>query len=506
MKNNKIAVKLFLITSVVFVIFISVTLIFQIMFFEKYYISKKLSNFQNDLKNLSNTMSTQIINQNVAMEKFKKFDDDNNSKTVIVNITQFNYHMINGTMQSDLGYIFYAFDKKINSTVLPLLIREWAITARSPYHDYILKGKNIMIKRKTINNVNYIIGAAPIVRGGSVNNVIFSMVSLQPVGDAVKTMREFYIYIYIFALILILVLSYIYSVMIAKPLVRLKRTASKMTELDFTTKYEVKSNDEIGELGNILNFLSEKLDKTLGELRDSNEKLKEDIEKERQLEIMRKEFVAGVSHELKTPLTLIGGYAEALKDNIVDQKDKDFFVDVILDESKKMGFLVKDMLDLSQLETGNLKMNFEEFDIADLLNFVLMKFSKNISDKKIRLEKNFCSESVMVKGDVMRIEQVLMNLISNAMRHVPGGGIIKIEISKENEKSVVSIENEGDKIPQDEIEKIWERFYKIDKSRSREAEGTGIGLSIVKNILLLHKSTFGVFNTDNGVKFYFTLE
>lgn len=505
MKNHKISFKLFLITSAVFIFFISVTLVLQILFFQKYYISKKVDSFEKDINNLSTVLSSTSINENTVSEKFQKFDNDNNSKSVIFNIAKFDSHLMFGTLQSDFGYI-YTYDKKVNSSIIPLLIREWLSINQSQYHDYIVKNKKTYIHQKVIGNTNFIIGIAPIVRNNTVDNVIFSQVSLQPVGDAVKTMKEFYIYIYIFALLLIFVLSSIYSMMISKPLVKLKKTASKMTELDFTAKCEINSNDEIGELGGVLNFLSEKLDKTLSELKDSNEKLKEDIEKERQLEIMRKEFVAGVSHELKTPITLIGGYAEALKDNIVEAKDKDFFVDVILDESNKMDYLIKDMLDLSQLETGNLKMNFEEFNISDLLNFVLKKFSRNIADKNLKIETNICRSFAIVNGDVIRIEQVLINLISNAMRYVPDGGVIKLTIENNGEEFVTSVENEGQHIPEDELDKIWERFYKIDKSRTRETEGTGIGLSIVKNILHLHKSTFGVVNTDLGVKFYFSLK
>lgn len=506
MRNNKIAVKLFLVTSVVFVLFISVTLVFQILFFQKYYISKKIDNFTENLKSFSSTISTETLNQEIATEKFKKFDASNNSLSAILNITQFNYHMTNGTLQLDQQYMLYAFDKKVNSSIIPLLIKEWINTSQSKYHNYIFKDKKTLIYQKTLEDTNYIVGVSPIVKNGKVDNIIFSLVSLQPVGDAVDTLRSFYVYIYIFAIVLIFILSMLYSIMISKPLVKLKKTASKMTELDFTTVCDVKSKDEIGELGGILNFLSEKLGKTLGELKDSNEKLKADIEKERQLEIMRKEFVAGVSHELKTPLTLISGYAEALKDDIVEAKDKEFFVDVILDESRKMDYLIKDMLDLSQLETGNLMMNFEEFNICDVLNFVLKKFSINVMEKNVVLETMLCDNCTLVTGDINRIEQVLVNLISNAMKYVSSGGVIKVIIEKIGEELIISVENEGQHIPEEEFEKIWERFYKIDKSRNREALGTGIGLSIVKNILLLHESNFGAINTELGVKFYFSLK
>lgn len=508
MKNNRIALKLFLITSVVFILFITATIIFQNLFFEKYYVRKKYNNFTNSLKSLSDSLSKSKLDKDTASSKFRKFDDENNSKSIIINVEQYYYHLANGTIVSDLGgYAFFTLDKKANETTILQLIKEWFYASRSQTeHDDVINNKKILIKTRNINNTDYIIGIAPIIKNNTVGNIVISMASLQPVGDAVNTMKEFYIYIYVIAVLLILILSFLYSIMISKPLVKLKNAAFKMTELDFSTKCDVSSRDEIGELGGILNFLSEKLDKTLGELKTSNDKLKEDIEKERQLEIMRKEFVTAVSHELKTPITLIGGYAEALKDNIGTPEDNDFFVDIIMDEANKMDFLIKDMLDLSQLESGAYKMNFEKFNIVDLTEFVIKKFSRKIKERQIRFEINKDNSCVIVSGDIHRIEQVLVNLISNAIRHVEEAGIIKIEIKNYDNRYVISVENQGKHIDPEEQEKIWQRFYKIDKSRNREDEGTGIGLSIVKNILTQHNSNFGVENTELGVKFYFTLE
>ena len=506
MKRSRIAIKLFIITSIVFILFISITLIFQVMFFEKYYINKKLNNFTTGFEKLSNTINKGKLEQQPIFNSLAKFDEQNSSRSVILNDTLFSDSLFNKTLKANLGYIFFPFNKDSSEAIINVITKEWIDVSGSQFHDYIVKGGKKLIYKKKINDINYIIGVSPIIQNGNTNNVIFSMVSLQPVGDAVNTIKEFYVYIYVLALALIIILSYLYSLMISKPLVNLRKTASRMTELDFTAECEIKSNDEIGELAGILNFLSQKLDKTLTQLKTTNEKLMEDIEKERQLEIMRKEFVAGVSHELKTPITLISGYAEALKDDIVATSDRDFFVDVIIDESRKMDYLIKDMLDLSQLETGNLKMSFEKFDIVELLNFVLRKFSKKMEEKSISVNTKVPDNYAVINGDILRIEQVLVNLISNAIRHVPMGGRIIFVIEKCGDSFLLSVENEGKHIPLDEIDKIWERFYKIDKSRSRDMEGTGIGLSIVKNILILHNSKFGVVNTKIGVKFSFTLD
>lgn len=506
MRNNKIATKLFFITAVVFILFITAMVLFQDLFFEDYYVAKKHQHFTSSIQKLSENFSKNKLDHDTARKYLRKFDEENDSKSVIINIERYYMSYMTGTLASNVDfYTLYTLDNKVNETTIDLIINEWVSASRTSSRDLVLKKHQMVFSNDNINNTNYIVGFAPIVKNNGVQNIVVSMASLQPVGDAVNATKEFYIYIYVFALVIILLLSLFYSIMISKPLVKLKNAASKMTELDFSVKCEVNSKDEIGELGLILNFLSEKLDKTLGELKASNDMLKKDIEKERQLEVMRKEFVTAVSHELKTPITLIGGYAEALKDHIGSAEDQDFFVDVILDESNKMDYLIKDMLDLSQLESGMLKLSIEEFNMVELIGFVLKKFSRKIIEKKIQIETHFPGDTVLVQGDVHRFEQVLVNLISNAIRHVNDEGRISLRIQQNPEGILVAVENEGEPIQEQEQQKIWQRFYKIDKSRNREMEGTGIGLSIVKNILEQHHCIYGVHNTQNGVEFYFVL-
>ena len=217
---------------------------------------------------------------------------------------------------------------------------------------------------------------------------------------------------------------------------------------------------------------------------------------------MRKEFVASVSHELKTPITLIDGYAVGLKDDVFEGKEKDFYLDVIIDEARKMGHLVTDMLDLSQLESGNFKLILQEFNLKELIIFTLKKYETLFTEKLVRIETSFI-DNVRVNADWGRIEQVLTNFITNALRHVNENGTINVRMVDKGEYISVEVENTGSHMPDDEMDKIWDKFYKLDKSRNRKLGGTGIGLSIVKNILTLHGYSYGVCNTADGVKFYF---
>ncbi|MDF2880387.1 MAG: integral rane sensor signal transduction histidine kinase [Clostridiaceae bacterium] len=279
-----------------------------------------------------------------------------------------------------------------------------------------------------------------------------------------------------------------------------------MTELNFTEKYSVESEDEIGELGKSINSLSQQLDMSINELKEKNQKLSEDIEKERKLDEMRKEFIANVSHELKTPISLIQGYSEGLKVNVVDsEEDKNFYCDVIISEAMKMNKLVKSLLNLSLIDSGNLKLDKTKFNISSLLESTINKFMPIFNEKQIKLYVN-AKEKVFVNADILWIEQVLVNYINNALNHVDNNLEIRINIENTNDKVRVKVFNTGKQIPEELCDKIWDSFYKVDKARTRAYGGTGLGLSIVAGIQKLHSNTYGVINMKNGVEFWFDLD
>ncbi|WMJ80401.1 HAMP domain-containing sensor histidine kinase [Clostridium sp. MB40-C1] len=328
---------------------------------------------------------------------------------------------------------------------------------------------------------------------------------LQPISEVISISKEYYLIIYAIAIIIIISTSFIYSKMISRPLLELNTVASKMSKLDFNAKCKIKSsNDELEALGNTLNFLSENLNTALTSLKVANEKLQQDINKERELENMRKEFVADVSHELKTPISLIKGYSEGIKDGIAKGKKKDNYLDIIIDECDKMNILVNEMLDLSKLEFGKIPLHIKAFHLDYLIEKVLSKHINLIQQKKIILEINML-KNIPVFGDEFRIEGVITNFLTNAISHTSENHIIKITMSKLSNEVMVEFENQGKHISNRYLPRIWEKFYRIEKSRDKKLGGTGLGLAICKNILSLHKSHFGVENTQTGVKFFFTL-
>lgn len=499
MKRNSISFKLFIVTVAFFIIFISATMLIQSLFFEKFYTQHKTKTLEHNVDRFKALYQASGRNVEGMLDTIKEFQDSNNAQVAIINKNKiFDYTFVSGS-------IFGKGDPS-REEIMRAAVMQWGAISKT-YRPEIEGGRDIVYNiSHPIYKTNNIVIFAPVISGGDVTDVIIAVSSLQPVGEAVSAMNKFYIYVYLILIVLIVILSFLYSNMISKPLISLNNTALKMAELDFSSKCEVKSRDEIGNLSATLNFLSDKLGTTLKELKAANEKLQSDIDKERNIEKMRKEFIAGVSHELKTPVSLIEGYAEGLKDNIVEGEDRDFYVDVIIDEAKNMGKLINDMLDLSQLDSGTYKLTNQVFMIDGFISYIIKKYYGFLQQKQIKLNTIFEEENIAVYADKFRIEQVVTNMLNNAVKHTPYGGIINVGIMRKDDKVLVEIENQGDHISDEDIDNIWDRFYKADKSRSRDLGGTGLGLAIVKDILLLHQSDFGVTNTSLGVKFHFTLK
>lgn len=303
-----------------------------------------------------------------------------------------------------------------------------------------------------------------------------------------------------------LILVFFFSDRFTKPILQLNEIAQRMAKLDFSKKYNLRTDDEIGELGQSINSLSDQLEKSITELRQANEKLMEDIEKERKIDEMRKEFISNVSHELKTPIALIQGYAEGLKVNVNErEEDKNFYCAVIMDESEKMDKLVKQLLDLSQIDTGYARLDKTDFNMKQLVEYVLRKNSLLMQENNIQLlteiENDFTAHA-----DIERTEQIIVNFLVNAINHSDEQKLIKVKVQKYGDKGRVSVFNSGELIPEECLDKIWLSFYKVDKARTRVYGGTGLGLSIVRAIQELHHNRYGVENIKNGVEFWFEVD
>lgn len=300
--------------------------------------------------------------------------------------------------------------------------------------------------------------------------------------------------------------SYIYTKKITQPLLKLNNIAQRISRMDFSTKADIRRSDEIGQLSDSISIMSTKLDSAITELSQKNQQLLADVEKERRLDKMRRDFVSGVSHELKTPLALILGYTEGLKENVAqDAAAKSFYCEVITDEAQKMDRLVKDLLDLSQIESGYFRFDRLDFDLSALLDNIALKYQHIIEPKNINLKLQKQPE-IMVNADMLRIEQVIVNILNNAIDHVEADKSILISVAAYEHKIRVSIYNSGNHIPAEVIDNVWTSFYKADKARTRSLGGYGLGLSIVRAIQEVHGNAYGVENSPGGVTFWFDVD
>ncbi|MBO4484152.1 MAG: HAMP domain-containing protein [Lachnospiraceae bacterium] len=293
---------------------------------------------------------------------------------------------------------------------------------------------------------------------------------------------------------------------ITRPIEKMSQAAEKMCNLDFEARCPEDRDDEIGELGRSLNVLSEKLEKTIGDLKQANNELEHDIRKKEEIENMRSDFISNVSHELKTPIALIQGYAEGLQDNVNDDpENRNYYCDVIIDEAAKMNNIVRKLLSLNQLEYGEQSLEYDRFDIYDLLRGVLR--DTEILQKQQDVTVHLYGEGpCYVWADEYRIEEVVTNYVSNAFHHVSKSREIAVSVKKTDATVRVSVYNTGEPIPEEDLDKVWIKFFKVDKARTREYGGSGIGLSVVKAVMDAHNRKCGVINHEGGVEFWFELD
>ncbi|WP_026526949.1 sensor histidine kinase [Butyrivibrio sp. VCD2006] len=340
--------------------------------------------------------------------------------------------------------------------------------------------------------------------------IVMVRCAIAGIHESVSISNGFLLYIGLIAIVIGSVSILYLSNRITKPVLQLTRISNEMKNLNFEAKYQSadqrKTTNEIDILGDNINDLSEALEKTIKELKTANNELKQDIEKKEQIDEMRREFLSNVSHELKTPIALIQGYAEGLEEGITDDPESmAFYCDVIRDEASKMDTLVKKLLTLNQLEFGNDVAQMERFDITETIkNYV--KSADILTKQKNAKVQMQDYPPIYVWADEFKTEEVLMNYYSNALNHIGGENIIEIKLTQHEDKVRISVFNTGEPIPADSIDHIWEKFYKVDKARTREYGGSGVGLSIVKAIMESMHQEYGVNNYDNGVEFWFELE
>lgn len=328
---------------------------------------------------------------------------------------------------------------------------------------------------------------------------------LLAIEDSVDVLNHISLYIAFFAIILGIVAAYIYAAKFSKPIKEIDKVAQNVAALNFSQKAdETSSHNEIASLAHSINMMSDKLSSFIEELVDKNEVLHNDNEYLLKVEEMRREFIANVSHELKSPLALVTGYAEMMKNN-VSGLDKDMCLDIIIEEGNKMNEMIKCMLNASSIENGLNDLKLEEINFTEFINNIVTKEATLLKDRKITL-KSEIESGCIVNGDKLYLNQAVNNYIQNAISHTTENGNIIVKLKHKEDNIIFSVYNDGKSIPKEKINRIWDSFYKADEARTRnEKNNIGLGLYIVKTIISSHKGQYGVKNIDNGVEFWFSL-
>ncbi|MCR5546894.1 MAG: HAMP domain-containing histidine kinase [Lachnospiraceae bacterium] len=373
----------------------------------------------------------------------------------------------------------------------------------NPFIDY--DGEDYSISRLTDNRneQEYMILWGTLDDG----NLIMMRTTIASMTESAKVTNRFLLFVGALGIVVSIFVARALSRFLTKPLKELTDISERMIKLDFNAKYIPRDpGNEIDKLGIHMNELSESLEEAIGELKQANTELQHDIEIRDKNEEMRKEFLSNVSHELKTPIAVIQGYAEGLAEGVIEDKEsQQYYCEVIVDEAKRMNTMVKQLLNLNQIEYGRDNVNMEHFTLKNLISGVVAanEILATQSEVSIILEE---FEDVSVWADEFFTEQVLTNYITNGIHYAKYDKQVRIKVVDQGKDVRICVFNTGDPIPEESIQRIWEKFYKVDKARTRTYGGSGIGLSVVKAVMDSFHKDCGVTNYKNGVEFWFELD
>lgn len=338
-------------------------------------------------------------------------------------------------------------------------------------------------------------------------NIVMMRTTIASLQESAKITNRFLIFVGALGILVSVFVARFLSRYLTKPLKELSDISEKMTELDFNAKYIPRTpGNEVDKLGIHMNKLSETLEEAIGDLKQANNELQHDLEIKDKTEEMRKEFLSNVSHELKTPIAVIQGYAEGLAEGVIEDKEsQQYYCEVIVDEAKRMNTMVKQLLALNQIEYGHDNVNMEHISLKAVVDGVVSanKILAEQSEVKLVVEE---FKDVLVWADEFFAEQVLSNYITNGIHYAKYQKQVRIKVVEQESDVRICVFNTGDPIPEESLNRIWEKFYKVDKARTRAYGGSGIGLSVVKAVMDSFHKDCGVTNYENGVEFWFELD
>lgn len=473
--------KLILLFGAILSVTVLLQMIFNIFYAEQYYIHQK----------------GKQINKVYQILKSRYTDDSEQLYTLLKSAEEASNIRI--IIFSDEGKVIYltALDHHLGSRTPPVPAPD---RFRPNFHTYLENAEAVLQKSPMSEDENLVLCGLVNTENG--NRYIMLETPIASIQTTVAITNRFSLIVAFLALVVGILFVWIFSGRMTKPIKKVDKIARNVANLDFSMRADpVKGKDEIAHLSENINLMSDRLSDMIQKLKIANEELEQDNRYKTQIDTMRKEFVAHVSHELKTPISLLMGYAEMLKNDVAGI-DKAFYCDVILDESEKMNRLVSNLLDISRLESGASQLNKEMVNLNRLLDWIIEKNKISLEEKNLSVEKH--ETECVAFCDKLKIEQAITNYITNAIRHAKEGTTLLVNLSHDETGCLFQVYNEGNPIEDKDIKKVWNSFYKADESRT-DRTSTGLGLYIVKTIITAHHGEVAVWNRDNGVEFQFRI-
>jgi len=343
------------------------------------------------------------------------------------------------------------------------------------YSDFLKNAndKGVALSNLGIYKTPHYVAASPLYNN---YGAVYSTASVSTVTNLLSTVVKIYLVSAVLPIILMFVSIYAMTYRITKPLKSMSEASKAMARGDFSRRIPVMSDDEIGELSMSFNMMTNNL---------------------AQLEGMRRSFVANVSHELKTPMTTIGGFIDGILDGTIDKEKQSYYLSIVSQEVKRLSRLVHSMLSMARLESGEFKLKPELFDLSGLLCTIVISQEQRIEKLNLNITGLDELQNVSVTADKDLIHQVIYNLVDNAIKFNKEGGEIRFSLTAEGKNAVLTVTNSGDGIPHTDMPFVFERFYKVDKSRSASKNSTGLGLYIVKTIITAHGGSITVSGREN---------
>ena len=471
---------IFVRVAVIFIVFVLVLTLSNISLLVNFFVAKEKNALQNQIKVVNNL---DLDNEAEILSTLSQISEEHNFDVEIYNRRGSILYTTHGGQMMD-------FFKQKNDR-FNMAHEEMSVIKSEDL------GSGITFKQvvRRFDNNEYLLCEAQIDDG------IFAEVRVQKqlIVDSADIANEFIIIVSAVCFVLSIAWVLIFAKKFSEPISEMNRITKEMASLNFDERLNASGEDEIGQLSCSINELSNTLSSALEDLKAKNEKLQEDIEAERRLDSMRKAFIANVSHELKTPIAIINGYAEGLKLDI-NPESREEYCNTIIDEGNRMNSLVLSILELSKYESGQMPLNLTEVDMGTLANELIVRIFKN---SKI-LTKCEIPKNTIALADSLQIEQVLKSLLENALAHTPEDGSVRVTAGGEDVIRI-SVFNTGSHIETDDMPQIWQSFYRGDSSHKRDKSRFGLGLSIVSAIIKMHNTRCGVYNTEDGVCFWFEL-